>query len=153
MAIKTGRSDQAAQPSIDTAKCTVCGLCAEICPSFTLKLADGEITVDEGTEFGCIGCGQCMAVCPVSAVAVTGRELSPDDVLPLPPRAARATPEQLEGLLRARRSVRHFSDSEIEPKVLGQILEMASSAPMGNSALRCGDPRFIGPPAGPGFRC
>lgn len=131
MAIKTGRSDQAAQPSIDTAKCTACGLCAAICPSFTLKQAEGGIAIDEQTEFGCIGCGQCMAICPVQAVKVTGRELSPEDVVELPPRDARANPEQLAGLLQARRSIRHFSDSDVEPEVLGRVLQMASTAPMG----------------------
>ncbi|MBN2080928.1 nitroreductase family protein [bacterium] len=131
MAIKTGRTSEAGRPVIDTGKCTNCGLCAAICPTQTLVADNGAIRVDPDTGFGCIGCGQCMAICPPGAVAVTGRELSPADVLKLPPVAERATADQLKALMLARRSIRHFTDREIEPDVVERMLAMASTAPIG----------------------
>ena len=131
MAITTGRTSEAGRPVIDAGMCTECGLCAAICPSDTLVADNGAVRVDENTEFGCIGCGQCMAVCPTGAVTVTGRELSPADVLPLPPREARADADQLKALMLARRSIRHYTDQAVAPEVVEQLLEMAVTAPMG----------------------
>jgi nitroreductase len=72
-----------------------------------------------------------MMVCPQGSVTVTGRGISPDDLLPLPGREVQATPEALAALMQARRSVRRFSDQEVAPEVLDRIVEMAASAPMG----------------------
>ncbi len=72
-----------------------------------------------------------MMVCPEGAIKVTGRGLSPDDLLPLPPAGERATPKALEALMLARRSVRRFQDREVEPALLRRLVDMAETAPMG----------------------
>jgi ferredoxin len=131
MAIKTARCNEPGRPQVDRDRCTVCGLCAEACPTYTLRLQGGRLEIELDTEFGCIGCGQCLAICPKAAVTVSGRDISPQDAIELPPPAARAQAEQLESLMLARRSVRNYADREVEPQKIEQIIEMASSAPMG----------------------
>lgn len=117
--------------TIDEATCRHCGQCAVICPSDVLKMEDGHLTVYADSAFGCIACGHCMMVCPEGSVKVTGRGISPDDIVPLPPPETRATADALDALLRARRSIRHFTDEEVEQADLDRIVEMASCAPMG----------------------
>jgi ferredoxin len=131
MAIHTGRASDSGQVTIDRDRCTVCGECAEVCPSETLSLGDNQITIDPEGIFGCIACGQCMAVCPEECIEVTGRDLSPQDMIPLPPLEKRATYDQLQALLLARRSARRFSSNDVERAVIDQIVASISTAPMG----------------------
>ena len=71
-----------------------------------------------------------MMVCPEENVTVTGRGISPDDLLPLPPRQDVATADALAALMQSRRSVRRFKDRDVAPELLDRIVEMAASAPM-----------------------
>jgi len=70
-------------------------------------------------------------VCPEGAITVTGRGISPEDLLPLPAAEKKAGPEQLAALMQSRRSVRRFSDKEVASELLECIVEMATTAPMG----------------------
>jgi len=49
----------------------------------------------------------------------------------MPPQNERATPEALAALMRARRSIRHFTDDEVAAEDLEYIVETAATAPMG----------------------
>jgi nitroreductase/NAD-dependent dihydropyrimidine dehydrogenase PreA subunit len=116
---------------IDEAVCTHCGECARICPAEVLVAVDGKIRIRSDSAFGCMACGHCMMVCPVKAVTVSGRGMSPEDLAPMPEPGAQAGADALEALMRARRSVRRFTDREVETGMLDRIVEMASTAPMG----------------------
>ncbi len=59
-------------PSIDEAKCTYCGKCAEICRFRAIAVISK--TVLTFPEL-CHSCGGCMAVCPEKAITETGRKL------------------------------------------------------------------------------
>jgi nitroreductase len=72
-----------------------------------------------------------MVVCPEGAVRVTGRGLSPDDLLPSPDPDSKATAAQLAALMQSRRSVRRFSDREVDAAILERIVALAATAPMG----------------------
>lgn len=117
--------------TIDSSTCKQCGRCADICPADVLEWEDGAVAVHDDSPFGCIACGHCMMVCPENSVRVTGRGLSPDDLLPLPEHGCLATADALAALMQSRRSVRHFKDQEVDRESLDRIVEMASSAPMG----------------------
>jgi ferredoxin len=127
---RTGIGNRAAIPIIDAESCNLCGLCVKVCGT-GLKIKEGTVVFDEDSFAGCIGCGQCMAVCPTGSITVTGRRMSPDMRLSMPPLATAATPDQLESLLLRRRSVRSYEKREVEKEVVDRIIRMASTAPMG----------------------
>jgi len=120
-------------PVIDRDSCIRCGDCAAACPTgvLTLDAATNEVRIDPTASFGCIACAHCMMACTAGAIRVNGRGLSPADLAPLPPREARATPEQLEALMRARRSIRKFQDKPGPAELLDRIVAAAATAPMG----------------------
>ena len=130
MAVPTSRTKENAEIRIDAAKCTGCGECVEVCKSFNLTLADGKVKIIE-SDFGCIACGHCMAVCPNEAITVHGRTLSPKDLFDLPAEENRANYRQLMALFQHRRSIREFTNREIEPETIEKILEAAKTSPMG----------------------
>lgn len=117
-------------PAIDQDRCLHCGKCASICPVEVLR-DDGEIVANNAVNFGCIACGQCMMVCPNGSITVSGRGMSPDDVIDLPSEEQRATSEQLSALMLSRRSIRTFTDTPVSRDTIDRIVNTASSAPMG----------------------
>jgi nitroreductase/Pyruvate/2-oxoacid:ferredoxin oxidoreductase delta subunit len=131
MAVMHSLYREAGNVQIDDRTCARCAQCAGICPAEVLVVEDGGVRVREDSLFGCIACGHCMMVCPEGSIRVTGRGLSPDDLLPLPPPEERATADQLAALMRARRSVRRFKDMEVESEILERIVDTAASGPMG----------------------
>ena len=147
MAIMHSLYREAGSARIDPATCTQCGACAEICPSAVLRMDNGKVCVHADSPFGCIACGHCMMVCPTGAVTVKGRGVSPEDVLPLPALETRANADMLANLMLARRSVRQFTDQEVDQKLLARIVEMASMAPMGIPPWDVGCVMVCGRPA------
>lgn len=117
--------------AVNQSACTGCGACSRICPSDVLHLENGRVKVCQDSGFGCIACGHCMMVCPNGSISVTGRGISPDDLIPLPAPGERADGKALAALMRSRRSVRHFTGEEPSSELLQRIVDMASSAPMG----------------------
>jgi len=136
--------DAAGHPVIDRATCTVCGECAEICPVEVLSRDDGEIRIDPAKGFGCIACGQCMMVCPSDSIAVTGRNLSPSDVVGLPSPDRRATIDQVEALMLSRRSIRRFRDEAVPREAIDRVVAAAATAPMGIPPWEVGVALFHG---------
>lgn len=130
MSIKTSRTEGTAVICIDRKKCTACGLCAKVCCGQPLEFKNGEIHINQQRLFGCIACGQCMAVCPNSCISITGREMSPNDRVDLTD-TDHATYSQLLSLMARRRSIRRYTDREVEQAKLEQILTAAAQAPMG----------------------
>ncbi|HOG45163.1 MAG TPA: nitroreductase family protein [Anaerolineae bacterium] len=131
MPLDYGRGGGPAAVHIDHEQCNACGLCVRVCKGAPLYLEDGRVQVDQARLFGCIACGHCVAVCPRGCITVSGRDLSPEDVADLPPREARAGYDALHALLLGRRSVRDFQAREVGPGMVEQILDAASTAPMG----------------------
>jgi ferredoxin/nitroreductase len=133
MPIDYGRCSGNGTVVIDEARCTRCGLCARVCSGGALVQAapNAPIRVDQQRNFGCIACGLCMAVCPREAVAVTGRDMLPTDAIPLPAPSERAAFEQLRGLQLARRSIREYKTDPVSREIIDQVLDAASTAPMG----------------------
>jgi len=102
-----------------------------VCPGKPLSLVERQVHIDQSNVFGCIGCGQCVAVCPKGAIHVNGRDFCDNDILPMPTREQCASYDSLKSLLLRRRSIREFSAREVDEESIEQIIEAASSAPMG----------------------
>ncbi len=131
MAIITSRTQEKGQIHINYDKCTSCGLCANICKDYSLTIKEGKMIVNENSFFDCFGCGQCMAICPTGAITVTGREISSDDLIPIPPKEEKTNYDQLYKLMIGRRSIRDFKSKDVEEELISKIVEATQTAPMG----------------------
>ena len=131
MSIKTSRAEGVAEIRIDYAKCNACGLCVAVCKGKPLYIENRKLMVDQSIIFGCIACGHCAAICPRSAISVSGRCMSPEDFIPIPPKNSRASYEQIKSLFLARRSTREFRERAVPEDIIRKIIDAASGAPMG----------------------
>ena len=103
--------------TIETAKCSGCGICSEECPSSALCL-DGKSVVF-ATPRLCLSCGHCAAVCPAGAITSSDFSVQPiDERLPL---------DRL--LFHRKRSVRSFKKERVEREKLASLVEYAEKAP------------------------
>ena len=111
--------------------CNRDGICAAECP---MKIIDMKTTgwpkPVNGAEALCIHCGHCVAVCPTGAL--THRELSPEDCLPVNSEWL-LTPEQTEHFLRYRRSIRNYKSKPVDKTVIERLIRIARYAPSGHN--------------------
>ena len=108
--------------TFDLTRCVGCGKCAWDCfpGAITLEAGRPALTAPDS----CIGCGHCIAVCP--AEAVSDPALPGDDVQPVRKEHA---PEALLGVMRARRSCRHYTDAPVTKQELTMLLSAARACP------------------------
>lgn len=109
----------------DPAKCTACGNCVLDCPAHIIHIVDGVAAIKPENDEDCILCQHCLAVCPYAAVSVAGK--NPEDSLP----SGGCDPEELDRLIRSRRSVRQFTPGVVDPVLLNRVLETVAHAPTG----------------------
>lgn len=107
---------------IDISRCVGCGLCADDCFPAALSLETGkaQFAVPEN----CIRCGHCIAICPQNAV--TDDALPMDDLEPL---TAFHMPENLLGLMRSRRSCRHYQNKAVPQEAIDTLLSAVRACP------------------------
>lgn len=115
---------------LDPEACTGCGMCVRVCPSLVISLA-GPGGPPRFARSGCIGCAHCAAWCPENAFGM--QRAAPD-----PPKV-----EEVDRLLRARRSVRVFSDRRPTRETLRELCgEVLQRSPTGTNS--CGlDVRLV----------
>lgn len=114
--------------AINQQACTRCALCVADCPARIIAMADsGYPSIDPDKEATCYRCQHCLAICPTAAVSILG--LKPENSLTLP--GNYPAPEQLETLIKGRRSVRSYREENLEPDLLQRLLEVAWHAPTG----------------------
>lgn len=118
---------------IDPARCIGCGLCVEDCFPGALMLNGKKAHLT--TPESCIGCGHCIAICPQNAV--TDDTLPMDDITPL---TSFDTPEALLGLMRSRRSCRHYKPQPVPQDIIDILLSAARACP---TAKNLQDTRYI----------
>ena len=116
---------------IDEQKCTRCGLCAADCPAQIISMAAGGYpAIAPELEAACYRCQHCLAICPTAALSILG--LQPENSLPLT--GDYPAPEQMELLIKGRRSVRRYKEENLEPELLQKLLEVAWHAPTGKNS-------------------
>ncbi len=115
--------------SVDDTRCIRCSLCVSDCPSGIINRSGaGCPSVAPQAEASCISCQHCLAVCPQAAISIQG--LFPENSRPI---VASALPnlDQMDLLLRARRSIRHYRDENVEPTLINRLLYAISCGPTG----------------------
>ena len=115
------------QFQIDEERCIQCGECAEDCPAGVISMEDYPTITNED---GCYRCQHCLAVCPEGAVSVLGR--NPDASTTL--EGNMPDPASMETLIKGRRSVRRYSDKDLNPILIDELLDIACHAPTGVNA-------------------
>jgi len=110
---------------VDKEKCIKCGLCIKDC---FLKVINSD---DDGypcvnDETFCIGCQHCLAICPKSAISVFGK--NPDASSEI---GNKTSPEELENLIKARRSCRHFKQENIDSETMNKLKNILNWTPTG----------------------
>ena len=112
-------------------KCSRCGLCMRDCLGGTIVRDEAGYPTIPKPEF-CIDCGHCYAICPQGAVNFHGRSAEGTFNSPLP------LPEQMEALLKQRRSCRFYKPDPIAPEKMKKLKEILHYSPTG-----CNDHRLI----------
>lgn len=109
--------------------CVHCGECVAVCPVRVLGMSRrGQPVVIRGRDDFCLDCQHCLAVCPVAALSIQGRDPAKSMALDNLPAA-----EQMEQLIRGRRSVRQYKAESVEPEVMDRLLQVVSCAPTGKN--------------------
>jgi NAD-dependent dihydropyrimidine dehydrogenase PreA subunit/nitroreductase len=112
--------------TVDTAKCTRCGLCAEVCTGGIIKQNDGGSPFVEEDE--CLECQQCFAICPAGALSIFG--VTVDKVAALTTDKLPSYP-QMQLYIRGRRTTRQYDKVSIETAVIDELLTDLSYSPTG----------------------
>jgi nitroreductase/NAD-dependent dihydropyrimidine dehydrogenase PreA subunit len=109
---------------VDASACTQCGACILTCPE-NIFVEGEHATTTVHTEL-CTSCGHCVAVCDQGAIR---HESFPEGtIIPVNTDLLPSDAQVLE-MLRARRSLRVFTDAEVEQPVVERIIEAAQLAP------------------------
>jgi nitroreductase/NAD-dependent dihydropyrimidine dehydrogenase PreA subunit len=118
--------------TVDPDKCKRDGICADVCPFQIIDFSDREAVPKpaEGAEEECINCGHCMSACPHGALELTSMPLV--ECTPIGKETA-LRPEQLDRLLRGRRSCRVYKEEAVPRETLEQLIRMARYAPSGHN--------------------
>ncbi len=107
--------------------CIQCGLCVKDCPVNIIDLKTGYPRIGADKESNCIKCQHCLAICPTAALSILGKN----------PNLSRSIkgnfpdPNQMETLIKGRRSVRHYQDENLDPELIKRALDVAWQAPTG----------------------
>jgi len=114
--------------TIDKDLCLRDGICVAECPNYLIEMTDNEAypTATARAELDCIECGHCVAVCPTGALS--HRNLSPAECEEMRPDIF-PNANQVEHLLRTRRSIRSFTGQPVPQAILTRLLDITSYAP------------------------
>jgi len=117
---------------IDHDKCKRDGFCVAACPTYVLEMPENDsvpVPVEDAYEI-CIRCGHCVAICPHEAISLS--KMTWEDCDPLQEGLSPGI-EQVEYLLKSRRSIRNFRQEPLEPETLERLIKIASRAPSGHN--------------------
>ena len=112
---------------IDREKCKKDGICVSECPERAIEM--GEDGYPKPTAVGeqqCINCGHCVAFCPEGAFSLEA--MKPEECDPVP-EGLTITREQVDLLMRNRRSIRTYKKKPVPRDILEQVIRLACYAP------------------------
>jgi len=117
--------------SIDSASCTRCGTCSEICPMDLIEPAESKTLprMKKENEGMCIACGQCEAFCSSGALRMKGR----GDEKKMASKEGAISSDQLGLYLKTRRSIRCYRPDPVPKDTIRSILDIARYAASGGN--------------------
>ncbi|MBF0477950.1 MAG: nitroreductase family protein [Candidatus Omnitrophica bacterium] len=115
--------------NVDKENCIKCGVCVSDCPAMIINMTDNGPIILPEKENNCFKCQHCLAVCPVGAIAILG--VQPRESHPLT--GELPSSEQMEMLIKGRRSIRKYKDENLDPKLIQRLLDTAWYAPTGKN--------------------
>ncbi len=111
--------------TVDKALCTGCGECSVDCPARIIEMAEACPEIAPEKEASCYRCQHCFTVCPTGAISIL--DLNPDESQALG--KLTLSPDQMELLIKGRRSVRRYEPVDLAPAVIQRLVEVAQHAP------------------------
>jgi nitroreductase/NAD-dependent dihydropyrimidine dehydrogenase PreA subunit len=117
---------------IDEKLCNQDGICADVCPLKIIEFTENNYPFPgKAAKKMCIGCGHCVTVCPKKAIEnikIEAQKCTPID------KKLILTPEQVEHYIRFRRSTRAYKSSNVDPKIIEKIINVAAHAPSAHNS-------------------
>jgi nitroreductase/NAD-dependent dihydropyrimidine dehydrogenase PreA subunit len=116
--------------SVSPQRCTRCRECVTECPARIIALDDLLPAISPENEGACYRCQHCLAICPTGAISILDK--TPAESLPLAGHFP--APDQLETLMKGRRSVRRYQKENLDPALIRHLLEVAWHGPTGRNS-------------------
>lgn len=110
---------------INEDKCVGCGSCVRECPRRIIDVVNGKAKYSDNN---CMNCGHCYAVCPVNAVSLSEYG-NYDEEKVIAPENSTVDTEVFLNYLKNRRSIRQFSQKDVEKEKLEKIIEALKYSP------------------------
>lgn len=111
---------------VDREKCTKCGDCVKDCPVAIIKLNSEYPHITEDEQGKCVTCQHCLTICEPGAISILG--LDPADSTPL--HGNLPSGEQMECLIKGRRSIRHYKEEPVDSELISHLLTVVASGPI-----------------------
>lgn len=112
---------------VDRETCIQCGECVRDCPYGIIELVDEYPAIAADREEQCIRCQHCLAVCSTGALSILGKDPAQSIAL----KSAMPSAQQVETLIKARRSVRHYKKEPVDPDTIAHLLDVVAHCPTG----------------------
>lgn len=118
--------------NVNFEKCIQCGLCVADCPTTIIRFDNEYPSIDPSREARCLKCLHCLAICPAGAISIL--DVNPSDCKTL--KNSLPSNEQLEALMRGRRSVRRFKQENVDATLINTLIELSANAPTAKNAMK-----------------
>lgn len=118
--------------NVDTEKCTQCSLCITDCPASIIRFDNETPSIELSREDRCLRCMHCLAICPTGAISIL--DVQPENCTPI--KGNLPSDDQLEVLMRGRRSVRRFKQKNVDKELIDRLLALSANAPTAKNAMQ-----------------
>lgn len=112
---------------VNKEKCVKCGLCASDCICHIID-TDNDGYPQVKNDDNCIGCQHCFAICPVGAISVFDKKSENSH---LDGTNIQISSEQMENLIKMRRSCRQFKNENVNKETLAKLKNILNYTPTG----------------------
>lgn len=109
---------------INIDQCIKCGKCVKSCVTEAIDPDIGKVK-----SHRCIKCSHCLAICPQDAITqdnMQGEYISPNNI----------KTEDFENLIYTRKSIRNYTNKDIDDKTLNKFINLMKYSPTGTNSQK-----------------